>query len=210
MPLEKGLWNVVVVGAWNVAILTPDGIRERLFKLSTNDALEIQVALDRPGRFRVVHGGVSVVPTASALEAIASAPDAVGMQRASEVCATALSELPRTPVSAAGLNFRFSDTEPLSSVLEAAKSGFDDLLSDAGYEIAETSLKRSLRLAPGVVNVTLSMPSEASTAQLDFNFHLSSQEPEELKAWLARASEFSEVAERMSKVLLGRAHGEDR
>ena len=56
-------WNVVVAAAWNLAILTPDGIRKRLLELDASTPIQVEVALDTPQSFRVIHDGMIIVPS---------------------------------------------------------------------------------------------------------------------------------------------------
>jgi hypothetical protein len=53
MPLKPYDWNVVVLGHWNQAILTPQGIAERLFQLPSETEIGIEVPMDAIGPFRV-------------------------------------------------------------------------------------------------------------------------------------------------------------
>ncbi len=39
-------WNVVIIGSWNPAILTPQGITTRLLQLEAGTPVEVQVSLD--------------------------------------------------------------------------------------------------------------------------------------------------------------------
>ncbi len=43
MPLEPGEWNVVILGRWNRAIPTPQGIASRLFQLPPETEIGIEV-----------------------------------------------------------------------------------------------------------------------------------------------------------------------
>jgi hypothetical protein len=68
MPAEPFSWNAVVVGAWNTAILSPDGVRRRIFNLPDGTPIDLEIAIDRHGHFRIGHDGLVVIPTGSRLE----------------------------------------------------------------------------------------------------------------------------------------------
>ena len=53
MLLEPGDWNVVIVGHWNRAILTPQGIATRLLQLPPETEIGIEVPMDAIGPYRV-------------------------------------------------------------------------------------------------------------------------------------------------------------
>lgn len=46
MGLKATEWSVVVVGRWNRAILTPNGIAKRVFKLAELSQMVVAVPLD--------------------------------------------------------------------------------------------------------------------------------------------------------------------
>ena len=50
MPLEPYDWNVVLLGHWNRAILTPQGISERLFQLLSETEIGIEVPMTPSAR----------------------------------------------------------------------------------------------------------------------------------------------------------------
>src|SRR6516165_8300462 len=61
MPLVPCEWNVVVMGRWNRAILTPQGIATRLFQLPLNTSIGVEVPMDGIGPYRVSHDRLVVM-----------------------------------------------------------------------------------------------------------------------------------------------------
>ncbi len=53
-------WDVVVVGFWNPAILTPAGIWKRLFELEQGTPVELEVPIDGLAPYRVSHEEITV------------------------------------------------------------------------------------------------------------------------------------------------------
>jgi hypothetical protein len=201
LPGEPTAWNVVVVGAWNVAILTPDGIRRRLFKLPDTTVLDVEVSVDRPGPYRVLHDGLVVVPTSRLLEVGVQTPTQAFLENASKVAQAALDALPHTPVFAAGVNIRYRYDDVPSDVLDLVRAPIDDALSDADFAILGSVSKRTLSLGKGALNVELATSGGGTEGSLLLNFHRDSTEAAELADWLARIGEFVDVARKMSAVL---------
>lgn len=199
MPIEPFSWNAVVLGAWNTAILAPDGVRRRLFELPEGTPIEIEIAVDAPGPFRVGHDGILVVPASDRLEVAARVSNEESLLRACTVCTRALRSLPETPVSAVGINIRYRFTDFPEAVLDLLSVPLDAALSDAGFQVAGATIKRTLALAPGVVNVQIAHAEGAGT--LEFNFHRDSRIPNELVDWLARAEEFVHLSDRLAAVV---------
>src|SRR5262245_15714431 len=106
MPLEPYDWNVVVLGRWNRAILTPQGIASRLFQLPPETEIGIEVPIDAIGPFRVSHGKLTVMVSEAQLMVEARENNFPSLERAMRVARRAMEDLPRTPVFAAGFNIR--------------------------------------------------------------------------------------------------------
>lgn len=200
MPGEPFAWNIVLIGAWNTAILSPDGVRKHLFRLAEAMPIELQVAIDRPGHFRIKHDGVVVIPTRSRLETVAAGGTVAELARAAEISQRALAELPRTPVTAAGVNVRYRVDELSDDVLARVHAPLDEELAHAAYRIQDSSLKRTVEFGDGVLNLTISH-SPAGNGVLDFNFHRDSRDPEELSRWIERTTDFVAAAEALAEVI---------
>lgn len=193
-------WNVLIVGAWNLAILTPDGICKLLFGLPEGAPVDIEVALDKPGYYRVRHEGVSVTPSVRVLDIAAGEATPSGLSRACDVAVKAISSLPATPLMAAGVNFRYSSDELPAELLSLIEMDLDNEFSDGGYEIASRHLRRTLKLDPGVVNVDLALGATTAGTVL-FNFHVDSTDINVLIEWLGRVQEFCATSEKLLGVL---------
>lgn len=196
MAIEAVDWSVVVVGAWNLAILTPDGIRKRLFNLPEGSAVDIEVAIDRPGAFRVRHDGVVVEPTPIALTITGEANDLESLGNACQVAMKALKGLPETPVSAVGINCKYQVPEMPNAVIDLLECGLDDVLSDGSHSIIGKSLRRAIACQDGVLNFEIAQ-GEDSSGIVGFNFHLGSLDVNSLTNWLAKSHEFCDITNTM-------------
>ncbi|CAM5423683.1 hypothetical protein [Thauera mechernichensis] len=192
MAIEPLDWSVVVVGNWNVAILTPDGIRRRLFALPDGSPIDVEVAVDRPGRFRVKHAQVIVDPSPTSLVTIGTANEIDALQAAASVSRKALSVLSETPVSAAGVNFNFKVDEFSDDIIEMLGSELDNLIADNNFVIVGRRVVRAIKCKNGILNVTL-FNDDFQSRGIQFNFHLDSQDPKLLSEWLDNVAEFHEI-----------------
>jgi hypothetical protein len=177
-------WNAVVVGAWNVAILTPTGIARRLFHLSIGTPVEVQVAIDQVAPPRVVHDEILVVPSNQQLLVAPMSLTSARLARAATIAANAIESLPSTPVSAAGINVRFSFDQIPDSIQTAIESPADNLLADADFSRVSKLVKHTLKWRKGVLNLDIQENADSSAVVL-FNFHLPSAEGNDLKEWLS-------------------------
>jgi hypothetical protein len=194
-------WNVMVVGAWNRAILTPAGIAQRLFQLSPDTPIDIEMAFDRPGFMRAVHDGIAVEPRSNGLAVSPALPTLPNLTRAAQVAARALASLPDTPVSAAGVNLRFAYDPAPSLVAEALASPLDRRFSDADFQVKGRVAKRTVTWRDGVLNFDLI--EQDSKAVVQFNFHRDSAVPADLRAWLEKTEEMFHSAARILENVVG-------
>lgn len=200
MPAQPNNWNIIISGAWNLAILTPNGISKRLFDLPTGTPLEVQVAIDQPGPYRVVHDGVTVAPSPQQLELSVQTNDLASLEKASQIGRKALNVLPETPVAAAGINIRYFLNDFSDKLLDLLKTPIDDVYSDENFTISNSITQRSLELNPGVINIEINQGRDGSGVVL-MNFHCASSLPNELDQWLSRTGEFLGVAQKLLDAL---------
>ncbi len=184
MPLTPKDWNVVLLGFWNCAILTPSGIAKRLFRLDAGTPVAVFVAIDMPAPHKVNHSGVTVVAANNQLVVQPDRCDFQSLQKAMEIACRALEELPETPVVAAGINVKYTCEEPLDALQQVTRHDWlDARLSDKKYEITGRSLSRSLKLGDGQINLGITEDADGKY-ELYLNFHRASNSVSELRSWL--------------------------
>ena len=185
MPLTSVGWNVVVLGYWNRAILTPSGIVTRLFGLSPGTPVGVLLAVDAVAPPKVEHDDIAVVVSSDRLIVQPHKCDFITLQRAKEIAGHALNNLHETPVIAAGINVKYTCDEPLEMLQQVMRhESLDCQLSDCKYEILGRTLTRSLKFGDGQIN--FSMIEESSDQfTLQLNFHRGSSSVPDLESWLA-------------------------
>lgn len=181
MNLEPFDWNVVVIGYWNPAILTPAGVGRRLFGLAVGTPLLVEVPIDGLAPHRVKHDGLTVTAELGRLLVHADDPKYALLDRARQIAVRAMSDLPETPLTAAGFNIRFRIGEPSNEFLAATNAGVDNLLSDTGFKIESRSLGRSVKCEDGVLNLSI---QQGQDSRIELNFDRQSSKREELIEWL--------------------------
>ena len=185
-------WNVVVNGAWNLAILNPLGVARRLFGLEAlPSALQVEVSVDRPAPIRVMHDNLKVIPSTDQLIVEPSDSSQDGLLRASSIAARAIESLPETPLRAARVNVRYRFDSPPDELDAILQSKLDDRLAESSHKILDKTLQRSLEWREGVLNVELGWKEDIS-AFVHFNFHRASSDGPELRDWLAHVDKMIE------------------
>ncbi len=200
MEGEPYAWNVLIIGAWNAAILTPNGIKKRLFELPEATPVEVEVSLDQPAPHRVIYDGIVVTPLAHALEVSPRRFEFPLLKRATEIARKALQALPETPTSAVGVNIRYNFGTLPDELIDMVKAPIDQTLSDADFAIKGGVTKRALTFDSGVINVEVSQ-GQAGDGSLTMNFHRDSTVSSDLQAWLSRVDEFVEQSRRILRAI---------
>lgn len=185
-------WNIIVIGAWNTAILTPAGIQKRIFEIPNSTPIAVEVPLHARGHIRVRHNGMIVVPAEQSLTIQPEKSGYQELEQASEYAKRAIKSLPETPYVAAGVNFRFKFEKFEPSVISRFGTEMDDLLGDEGQEITSSFIRKTTSQDPGVLNLEVDLFHDTGKGSVLFNFHRDSADPDELCSWLDLQCEFKE------------------
>jgi hypothetical protein len=191
MKAQLDNWSVVIQGAWNMAILTPDW-------LTKNAGIEGPVQLEFPvGNpllpVRLLFQGVRMVVLPDRLILAPSADEMPILQRMEMTARTILTTLKHTPVAAIGVNFAFEEAEPPEKVKALFRLSDSSRLADSDFIIEATELRR--RLCPAgarsyVLNMNLAQANGTRVSAL-LNFHCDLNSSAEAAAYLdGRVNEF--------------------
>lgn len=184
MSIEPIDWNVVIVGHWNPAILTPAGILENLFQEPPGTPVEVQVPLDGLAPYKVKFNRVAVLAGADRLIIeVSQPPEWNQLALAASYAINALEALPRTPVRAAGINVRFKVSEMAEDLIAITKTDLEEQISDGGHVIIGRLFQYSITFGEGSVNLSLDT-DESGTTQIGFNFDRKSFDAGQIVEWL--------------------------
>lgn len=121
--LEESV-TLVIAGAWNPAILSPNWIAEKAMQRQVGADFQVQVAFPVANlnfnavRPRLEFEGISVCAEPHAVTFSLSYEDEAGANLGVATAAKVLELLPHTPVSGFGFNFGFIFNEPSQELLE--------------------------------------------------------------------------------------------
>jgi hypothetical protein len=106
------------------------------------------------------------------------------MQKAMDIAKKSLEDLPETPVSAAGYNFKFKSNRHIPALAEAVDHRLDQTFSDSDYTVLTRAISRSLKWKNGEIRVIVSQEEDNAYSVL-MNFHMGSDSTDTLKEWLS-------------------------
>ncbi|MEJ2704900.1 MAG: hypothetical protein P8Z79_20880 [Sedimentisphaerales bacterium] len=186
MGVQPFNWSVVILGYWNVAILSPGRIAEKIFGLEKGTKVPVMVSIDATIPCQVEHpnGDIRVLAGPNRLEFVLVKPNYDALRHAMECAAKVLTWLPETPVHAAGFNVNHKTVDLSSEMVKLyAKDEIDHALGELNREIDERSIARTLKYENGKVNLTFR--GNADHFELLCNFHRDSKKNQELIDWLS-------------------------
>jgi len=177
-------WNIVVLGKWNRAIFTPSRVSQDLFGLSETDPVEVMVPLDVLGPYQIKHEKLVLIPDDERLTIVALECDFETLEKALVISSAAVTGLPKTPLTAAGINVRYTVDADMGRLGKLVQDDSDNDLSDERFEILARSHRRTLKWNDGRLNIWIDQKEDYSFDLL-FNFDLSSTDVNALSQWLS-------------------------
>lgn len=168
MKPKENSWSIVVAGAWNRMIFTPDWVGKKIFGVDHMETL-VPLMPRAPTVYQVPNMQLAIEDGKLAIRP--RQYEVSVLEQAEATVITVLELLPHTPVSGVGVNLAFVEENPTPDLLTMF-----NLKDDAGFtdtwQIAAKEIRR--QLAKGVddeiLNLTLSYTSERAV-EFDGNFH---------------------------------------
>jgi hypothetical protein len=176
--------NVVLVGFWNPAILTPAWLAKHVFALEVDVPVEMELSpvAGQPPRFKMQ--GLRFSPAYNRLTVVPEGLEGEQLTTCETRLRVLLNALPHTPISAFGINYAFEDAAPSEALLDLF-SDQEGLAERTGlaFESQSTGVQRAMAMNGYVLNFTRSL-SAPNTVKYKFNFHYSVTDAESAAALL--------------------------
>lgn len=199
--MEPYDWNIVILGHWNRAILTPNWIAQQVFKLPIGTPVNVLVPLDGFAPFQVQNSGITVGPLPDRLLIQLETPNHESLATGLTAMVRAVEALPQTPFRACGINLSFRAAEPPAPLLERTRSASEKLLSDAGYELRTRRRGETLSFHDGTLNIVADIPT-IGECRVTMNFDRQASDAKDIAGWLKREPvEYIDEANKLMKIL---------
>lgn len=185
LAMEAVEWNVVVIGCWNLAILTPGRIGTKVFGLGKGVPVDVLVQLEGASTFQVKHGNVIAVPAYNQLLLQTTESNNATLTEAMSYAKNAVMALPETPFYGCGINFRYHWNEIPAKLAGLVRCASEGLVSDLGYDIVHRRRGESVRFGDGRLNINIDLPEDGG-ARAVFNFDRSVPTTTQATDWLSQ------------------------
>lgn len=205
MSLAPTDWSVVTLGRWNRAILTPAGIRQRVFRLPPDGPVEVLVPIDLLAPPQVNLEDMTVVAN---WDRLFVRPKEVCsfdlLDRARQLTVNTMESLPETPLTAVGYNVVYRSHEPVEELRNVLHSDVDESFLDHDYTFGGRTLARVIPWREGAINLSIEEDSQQEIYTVSFNFERKSVDRNHQIAWLqVPIEEARQQVHRVLTVVLG-------
>ena len=175
-------FNLVVLGAWNPAVFSPEWAKENLADDKTKEVV-LSIAMPAgviPNRLTIDDVNLYVSPASLIIDYISYSASKLesSFSKLSQICDL----LKHTPVSAVGINFRYvgnisenAELLNLFSFSDAAK------INSSEFQLYETVIRRSFKLQD-TTTLNLTIESKSDQLRFEFNYHSEIKNLAELNA----------------------------
>lgn len=199
MNFKPHNWNVIILGFWNKAILTPNFVAKNIFKTKDGTPFQVEIPVDLllPPRIKYNDFVCSVDNKQIVVETNNCTTDKI--IEALKFAKNAIEELPVTPVLAAGFNIRYEIEAFNPNLLKLIfGSDIDSAFSKLGYEVINRNVIRTVKFKDGIINTYFNYINN-DKFEFQINFEKESKNPDDLKAWLSIS--LGEINEEISKIM---------
>ena len=170
-------WSIVIVGAWNSRIFTPQWIGNG--RLTRSETIQLEIPVDEPrAPRRFTFDDVALEVQSSRISLKVTREDDDLLRRIQKMAETLLVDLPHTPITGVGTNFSFIDSEPNATVTRVFGLADSGAVADEEWVAHTTNVRRELRKGDTVLNLILGLMNDG-TVRYDLNYHSAPSRPVE-------------------------------
>lgn len=165
-------FNILTIGRWNPAVLSPQWIRSNVIDSEVTFAIPIDDSGAPP---RLSFSNIHLFPTIRYLDARPAEVQENAFSTVGETVSKIIELLRHTPISAIGINFRFVEVAHPESL--APNFQFDDAarIPHDKYSMLTSTIIRSFQLKNDDT-LNLSLIHDGQEMSVEFNFHTDSSD----------------------------------
>ncbi|MCX7178655.1 MAG: hypothetical protein NTX56_07750 [Proteobacteria bacterium] len=175
MPIKRleDQWTLVIAGAWNPAILSPNWVAKEVLKLAVDSNFQVgmQVAINDPSQpIGFEFEGIAYAPALNVL--MFHLKPELDREKMVGAAAKILELLPHTPITGIGFNSGFEIECGIDDLLKSFSAGtsIPDFLTDADAQLVKQGWGATVATKDRLINMTCKL--EAGKVSIGFNVHM--------------------------------------
>lgn len=173
-PLLRN-WTIVLAGRWNMEILNPEWVTEKIFGKENVDIDLVLNGMQANIRYRFEN--LAFVPQPNNVIFSVNDTEDASLQAIEDAACKLLQALPITPITALGINFTFIEEDTPLSLAKIFNVSDSSKLADHGLKVQKTRLRREIEFDDRQLNLIISQ-LEGTKTRIALNFHLPTNETE--------------------------------
>lgn len=166
MKLEPSRCPLVAIGAWNLAIFTPDWVGDAIFG---KEDPQLEVGFGPWMQTRFIGAKLKLFVQNGRLQLLPADASDETLSRLEQAAKAIFKKLPETPVSAFGVNFGFELSESNARISDLLALSDIENIERCGGALESISVARKIRYEGRVANVTIAR-LETGAVYVDLNF----------------------------------------
>ena len=166
--------TLVIAGAWNPAILTPEWVLRHALQKELDATNKIQAAMPVGLLFEFPRFELEDLYFMARTDAFILFPKPIAEDRflvIESVAQRTLDQLSHTPITGVGHNFEFRDETPNPGMLKAFSAAQQDVvdIAPAGFSVSSSGISTSLKCDQSIINIQRYF--DGGRLGVKFNFH---------------------------------------
>lgn len=175
-------WTIVITGAWNSRLFTPEWVSRNIFE---NDQLNIEMGVGTGVHaWRFLSGALIFVPSEDRIVFGTSEASPEKFADLERLAMKLLELLPHTPITGVGMNFGFACDEPSETLLAIFNTTDSRPLGLREFEIVRSEVARALRRSELLQVINLKLISLEGRVLFEFNHHFAATTAADARAQL--------------------------
>lgn len=208
MKLNLDRTNVLILGAWNLAILNPAWMAKKIFEVQ-KISVNLEVGPTMIARYMSDAHNVKITTCEDKVILNPTSTDPDALEGSGSLAIRLMERLKETPIPAVGVNIGFDlNASEVERVKEAAATKDLEQFKNFGATVESSSIRHQLRINDSDVNTELALYSNglgALTVNHHFNVSDASEATELLKN--RRVSRCRELTDQLAKQVYGLKEG---
>ncbi len=178
MDITKRSGNIVIVGAWNPAIINPPWLSKEIFEVpeDVDEPVKLELSTNPLDPPKLTIRDVAFIGKRDLLVLSPSNFTEANFKSVEDKARIILDKLPHTPITAFGQNFEFFGET--ATVDDTDVFDFEDniheLLGLIDYSLESTNISKTLRFENHVLNFTRILSGSSLTVKFNFHYEVTS------------------------------------
>jgi hypothetical protein len=168
-------WTIVIPGAWNVRIFSPEWVSEHLLD---GEKVDVEINLSSGlHQLRFSFNNIVFIPLNNKIIFGLKNYNNETLDKSENLAIKLLDILPQTPVNGLGINFGFKEDSPETNILSLFDINDISALSEYGCLLQKTEINRKFIFNDNIINLKHSF--ENGIAEIHLNYHYNIKSPKE-------------------------------